>query len=128
MVAPPLGEAREQVEHALDAPAPPPARHGEVLRHGEGAEDVPFLRDEAETGARAAPDRPSPDLGLPEPDAPGVKAGVAHRGDEQRRLAHAVAPEQGRRLAGCEREGDIVEHDRRAVACADALEAQSSAR
>ena len=53
-----------------------------------------------------------------------VQAGVAHRGREQRGLADAVAADDADVLAGREREIDVLEHDRLAVARRDPAECE----
>ena len=111
-----LREAREHLVDALRRPRPRPRHRGQVLVDAERLEDVPLLRHPADAGGGALVRRQRGDVAAGERDRPAVAARHADQRVEQRRLAGAVAAEQGERAAGLEREVDALDDDRLAVA------------
>src|SRR5204862_971471 len=99
-VALPLCETREELVDALRRPALRAAAldHAHVLVDREGREEAPALRDVADAASRDPVRRLPDELLSCEPDRAG-DAGREHADDRraQRRLAHAVAPDDGDR-------------------------------
>src|SRR5262245_58035398 len=115
---------RKQLVDARLGPWAGPGHGGEILLDGERFEDVAFLRHPADAGKGALVRAQRRDVAAIEADTAGEEARHAHDRIDQGGLAHAVAAEQSERLALGERERDLVEHDRLAVACAQPLDGQ----
>ena len=112
-------------EHALHGPRARPRDGGEVLLHGERAEDVALLRHPADAGVRAPLGALARDVAAVERGCvPAVCVRDADDGVDQRGLADAVAAEQRQRLAVGQREADVGQHDGLAVAGGEALDLQ----
>jgi hypothetical protein len=121
-VRPALGQAREHRVDPLHVPRARACHGSEVLLHGEGLEDVALLRHPADAGLGALEGGECRDVAARQGDAPRVPARDADERVDQRRLAGAVAPEQGERLARRQRQLDAVEHHGLAVAGLQAVD------
>src|SRR5215470_5784948 len=117
-------EPRKQLVDARLGPCAGPGHGGEILLDGERFEDVALLRHPADAGKGTLVRAQRRDVAAIEADAAGEEARHAYDRINQGGLAHAVAAEQSERLALGERERDLVEHDRLAVACAQPLDRQ----
>src|SRR5258707_432628 len=115
---------RKQLVDARLGPWAGPGHGGEILLDGERFEDVALLRHPADAGKGALVRAQRRDVAAIEADTAGEEARHAHDRIDQGGLAHAVAAEQSERLSLGERERDVVEHDRLAVACAQPLDGQ----
>src|ERR1700757_590196 len=115
---------RKQLVDARLGPWAGQGHGGEILLDGERFEDVALLWHPADAGKGALVRAQRRDVAAIEADTAGEEARHAHDRIDQGGLAHAVAAEQSERLALGERERDLVEHDRLAVACAQPLDGQ----
>src|SRR5207245_6502522 len=107
----PLVQTRKQAIDRLEVPPPRPRPDHEVFFDAERGKDFALLRHPAKAGARA-PMRGNPRDVAPAPnDGAAADAGEAHDGEEERRLADAVASEHGEAAAVRDIERDAVEHD-----------------
>ena len=123
-VAAPLGETRKHLVHARDVPVPGP-RHGrQVLLDRERREHEPLLRHPAQARLAAAIGRQRGEVLAAPAHRAAAHAREPHQRDQQRRLAHAVAPEQREAVAFVQRERDVFQHDAVAVARGDAVDRQ----
>src|SRR3954452_7095795 len=123
-VAAALLQAREQL---VDAPLGPSSRTrhgGEVLLDRERLEDIALLWHPADPGMGALVGAKRGDIAAIKRDRSADEARDADYRIDQGGLAHAVAAEQSQRLPFRQRERDLVEHDRLAVARAQPLDGQ----
>ena len=114
-ILPALVEPREQLIDLVGGPAAGLRDRGQVFLHGERFENVALLRHPADADMGALIGAQPGDVGAVERNRAAEITGDADDGIDQRGLAHAVAAEQGERLAFGERQRDVGKHDRFAV-------------
>ena len=105
-----LGQAREEL---VDGPGRPAAavrraEHPQVLLRGERREEAPPLRDESDPRAGDLVGLLARDLLAAEADRPPHGRDEPHDRVAERALAHAVPPDDRRRL-GADLEADVLE-------------------
>src|SRR4029079_13718191 len=118
MVAPagaPLLEPREQIVDGLERAAAGACGHGQVLLDIERGEYLALLRHPAKPVACTHMRGEAGDVAAAPGDGAARDAGETRDGEQERRLADAVAPEQGESAAVRDLERDAVQHDRVAV-------------
>src|SRR5215470_789535 len=110
-VASALAQPREELVHALQAPAPAAApRHLEVLAHGERRKDTTALGHEGHAAVHHAIRWPGGDVRSLEAHPAAARRREADDGADERGLAHAVATEDPQDFARLHAEGDALEH------------------
>ena len=98
--------------------------HAQVLVHRQPAEDLAALRHVAHALAHALVGRVLVERVAVERDAAGADGDHAHQALQQRGLAHAVAAQDHRHLAGLRLEADVAQDVRAAVVLVDAFDAE----
>ena len=118
----PFAEAGEEPVDALRRPASRPRHRGQVLLDRKRAEDRPLLRHPADARRGPRLGLEPGDLAAIEADDAGLPRRQADQRGEQRRLAGAVPAEHRQRLAVIQREADVGDGGRPAIAGAQPVD------
>jgi hypothetical protein len=109
---PALLQGGEDIEQLAGSSSAPPLGHLEVLLDGQGGEQRPVVGDEHDPRSARGHRVAVPQRRLVDADGAGVGGEEPGEGEQQRRLAGAVGPEQGEHDPGLDVEVEVPEGDR----------------
>ena len=112
-----LGEPRKQLEHRVERPGARPRRDREIFLDRERGKNLALLRHPADAVAARAGAAAAREISCPrQSDAAGAQLRVAHDGEQQRRLADAVAAEHREAAVLRQFQRNAVQHHGVAIA------------